>query len=178
MKAIVFHQHGSVDELKFEDVPRPAVGPQDILVKVKAVSLNGFDPMVLRGIPGLKTPLPMIPGADIAGEVAELGAATDKTRWRTGQRVTIVPNQKRIGMMGETLRGGCCEFVSVNQAYVLPVPDAVSDVDAACLPTAYGAALRMMVTRGKVSAGEKVLILGASGGGGARSARSGQPARP
>jgi alcohol dehydrogenase len=164
MKAIVFHRHGGVDELRFEDLPRPAVGPEDILVKVNAVSLNGFDPMVLRGIPGLKTPLPMIPGADIAGEIAELGSAVDKGQWRTGQRVTIVPNQKRIGMMGETLRGGCCEFVSVNQAYVLPIPDTVGDVDAACLPTAYGAALRMMVTRGQVSSGEKVLILGASGG--------------
>ncbi len=164
MKAIVFRRHGSVDEIKFEDIPPPPVGAEDILIRVKAVSLNGFDPMVLRGIPGLKTPFPMIPGADIAGEIVELGTGVDKRRWRVGQRVGIVPNQKRVGMMGETLRGGCCEFVSVNQAYVVPIPDAVDDIDAACLPTAYGAALRMMVTRGKVLRGEKVLILGASGG--------------
>ena len=164
MKAIVFHEHGALDHLRYEDFPDPVVGPKECRIRVKAVALNGFDPMVLRGIPGLKTPLPMIPGADIAGDIVELGAEVDRERFKVGERVTVVPNQTRIGMMGETLRGGCCDYVCVSQDHVLTVPAAVSDVEAACLPTAYGTALRMMVDRGKVSKGEKVLILSAGGG--------------
>ena len=162
MKAIVFHQHGGLENLRYEDYPEPECGPGDCLVAVKAVSLNGFDPMVLRGIPGLKTPLPMIPGADVAGEVVGTGATV--TRWKKGDRVAIVPNRPQKGMMGETLRGGACERLAVPEAFLIPIPDNVSYVDAACLPTAYGCAIRMMYTRGKVASGETVLILGASGG--------------
>ena len=163
MKAVVFHQHGPLDNLRYEDYPDPQPGPTEILIGVRAVALNGFDPMVLRGIPGLKTPLPMIPGADIAGEIVGLGAAVDRGRWKTGDRVTVVPNQP-TGMMGETKRGGACDLIAVEQDFVLPIPDAVSFVDAACLPVAYGTALRMIETRGRLQRGDKVLILGASGG--------------
>jgi alcohol dehydrogenase len=162
MKAIVFHQHGPLENLRYEDYLEPECGPGDCLVAVKALSLNGFDPMVLRGIPGLKTPLPMIPGADISGEVIEVGR--NVKRWKKGDRVAVIPNRPRVGMMGETLRGGACERLAVPEEFLLKLPDKVSYIDAACLPTAYGCALRMMCTRGKVAKGEKVLILGASGG--------------
>jgi alcohol dehydrogenase len=163
MKAVVFHQHGPLENLRYEDVPDAEPGATEVLIRVRAVALNGFDPMVLRGIPGLKTPLPMIPGADIAGEIVELGAAVDRARWKPGDRVTVVPNQP-TGMMGETKRGGAADLVAVEQDFVLPIPDRVSFVDAACLPVAYGTALRMIETRGKLQPGETVLILGASGG--------------
>jgi alcohol dehydrogenase len=162
MKAVVFHQHGPLDNIRYEDFPEPELGPADCLVAVKAVSLNGFDPMVLRGIPGLRTPLPMIPGADIAGEVIDIGP--EVKRWRKGDRVAVIPSRPRVGMMGETLRGGASERIAVPEEFLLKLPDKVSYVEAACLPTAYGAAIRMMYTRGKVAKGEKVLILGASGG--------------
>ena len=164
MKAIVFHEHGGLDKLRYEDFPDPTLGPDDVLIRVRAVSLNGFDPMILNGIPGLKTPLPMIPGADFAGEIVELGSAVDRSRWHAGQRVATVPLRPGVGMMGETLRGAAAEYCAVPQSVLLPMPDSVSFVDAAALPTAYGTALRMMRTRGKVSSGERVLILGASGG--------------
>src|SRR5215468_7745170 len=109
MKAIVFHQHGGLDNLRYEDYPEPECGPGDCLVAVKAVSLNGFDPMILRGIPGLKTPMPMIPGADVAGEIVEFGSEVDGARWKIGDSVAVIPNRKPSGMMGETLRGGACE---------------------------------------------------------------------
>jgi alcohol dehydrogenase len=163
MKAVVFHQHGPLDNLRYEDYPDPRPGPTEVLIRVGAVALNGFDPMVLRGIPGLKTPLPMIPGADIAGQIVELGDSVDRSRWRVGNRVTVIPNQP-TGMMGETKRGGCSELVAVEQDYLLPIPDAVSFVEASCLPVAYGTALRMIETRGQLQRGDKVLILGASGG--------------
>jgi alcohol dehydrogenase len=163
MKAVVFYQHGPLDNLRYEDYPDPRPGPTEVLIRVGAVALNGFDPMVLRGIPGLKTPLPMIPGADIAGQIVELGDSVDRSRWRVGNRVTVIPNQP-TGMMGETKRGGCSELVAVEQDYLLPIPDAVSFVEASCLPVAYGTALRMIETRGQLQRGDKVLILGASGG--------------
>jgi alcohol dehydrogenase len=162
MKAVVFHQHGSLNNVRYEDYPEPELGLADCLVAVKAVTLNGFDPMVLRGIPGLKTPLPMIPGADVAGEVIETGP--EVKRWKKGDRVAVIPNRPRVGMVGETLRGGACERLAIPEGFLLDLPDKVSYVDAACLPTAYGCALRMMYARGKVAKGEKVLILGASGG--------------
>src|SRR3954452_21836496 len=127
MKAVVFHEHGTLDNLRYEDFPDPDPKPNEVLIGVGAVALNGFDPMILRGIPGLKTPLPMVPGADIAGEIAALGPAVDRGRWRIGDRVTLVPNQP-TGMMGETLRGGCAEFVATDQQFVLPIPDGVSFV--------------------------------------------------
>jgi alcohol dehydrogenase len=161
MRAIVFDSHGPVDNLVERDLPRPEPGPGQCLVRVSAVSLNGFDPMVMRGIPGLRTPLPMIPGADIAAVIERCGAAV--TGFAPGQRVGVNPSSDR-GMMGETLRGGLCEFVAVEAAQLLPIPDAVSDRQAACLPTAYATAYRMLFTRGQLRAGETVLILGASGG--------------
>jgi len=163
MKAVVFHAHGPLENIRIEEIPDPRPAPGECLVRIKAVSLNGFDPMIIRGIPGLRTPLPMIPGADVSGEIVELGAEVDRARWRVGDRVAIIPNRSP-GMMGETLRGGACELMAVAPQWLLPVPDRVTHVEAACLPTAYGAAIRMMYTRGQIKAGEKVLILGASGG--------------
>ncbi len=103
--------------------------------------------MILRGIPDLKTPLPMTPGADIAGEIVALGTEVERAKWKIGERVTVIPNQDE-GMVGETLRGGASEYFATGERYLLPLPDDVSFVDAACLPVAYGAALRMMETRG------------------------------
>ncbi len=164
MRAVVFHAHGGLEQISVETVAVPAVGPDDVLVRVRAVALNGFDPMVLRGIPGLPTPLPMIPCADCAGDIVAMGAKVDRNRWHLGQRVTVIPIRPGEGMMGETLTGVAAEYCVVPQATLLPLPDAVSYVQAACLPTAYGTALRMMTTRARVMRGERVLILGASGG--------------
>jgi alcohol dehydrogenase len=164
MKAVYFEKHGSIDNVKLGDWPDPEPKPDECVVRVKAVSLNGFDPMVLRGIPGLKTPLPMIPGADFAGDIVAMGAEVPQGTFQNGSRVQVVPYRPPEGMMGETLRGGCCELIAVPHRYLLPIPDAVSYVDASALPTAYGTALRMLEVRGKVEAGEVMLVLGASGG--------------
>src|SRR3954453_24269100 len=104
MKAVVFRAHGPLENMALEDWPEPVPGATQCLVKVGAVALNGFDPMVLRGIPGLKTPLPMIPGADIAGTIVALGSEVDASRWKGGDRVTATPNPP-AGMMGETRAG-------------------------------------------------------------------------
>ncbi|MEM7443927.1 MAG: zinc-binding dehydrogenase [Pseudomonadota bacterium] len=163
MRAAVFHEHGDLENVRVEQFPDPEIGEGECLLKVKAVSLNGFDPMVLRRIPGLRTPLPMIFGADVSAEIVELGEGVDTEKWQVGQRVGIEPSQ-HDGMMGETKRGGLCEFVSARQEYLVPIPDGVSDVQAACLPTAYGTAHRLLHTRAQVREGETILILGATGG--------------
>src|SRR5580693_6463833 len=119
MKAAVFHEHGSLDNLRYEDFPDPRPGPTEVLLRVRAVALNGFDPMILRGIPGLKTPLPMTPGADIAGEIVALGAEVDREKWKVGDRATVIPNQDE-GMVGETLRGGASEYFATHERYLLP----------------------------------------------------------
>ncbi len=163
MRAVVFHKHGSVANLRLEEFPDPVAGPGDVILRVKATSLNGFDPMILAGTTGLKTPLPMIPCGDIAGEIVEAGAEVGD-EWKIGDRVCPHPFVLGEGMTGETRLGAASEYLRIPARNLIRTPDAVSDVEAASLPIAYGAAFRMMRTRGQVRAGEKVLILGATGG--------------
>lgn len=164
MKAIVYKAHGGPENISYTTLDDPTPAPGDVLVRVRAVALNGFDPMILAGIPGLKTPMPHVPGGDIAGEVAGFGEGVEGGRWKRGDRVLVNPYVIGRGMMGETARGGACELVSVPVTHILSIPDNVSFTDAAALPVAYGTALRMMITRGRVQRGESVLVLGASGG--------------
>jgi alcohol dehydrogenase len=162
VKAARFAKHGGVEVLAIEEVPDPECGPGDVIVRVGATSLNGFDPMILAGTTGLKTPLPMTPCGDFAGEIVELGS--DVADWKVGDRVCPHPFVLGEGMTGETRIGAASEFVRIPAANLIRTPDGVSDIQAASLPIAYGTAYRMMKTRGKVKAGEKVLILGAAGG--------------
>ncbi|MGQ4273807.1 quinone oxidoreductase family protein [Terrihabitans sp. B22-R8] len=164
MKAIRFHRHGGPEEIVYEDVDDLAVPPGHYLVRVRAVALNGFDPMILRGIPGLKTPLPMIPGGDIAGEIVEAAPDIASPQFVPGDRVQVVPYRPGIGMVGETLPGGAAELLAVPEEWLVKIPDNVSFVQAAALPIAYGTALRLVDVRGKIAAGETVLVLGATGG--------------
>ncbi len=164
MEAVVFRAHGGPEALRWEDVPRPRPAAGEVLLRVRAVALNGFDPMVLKGIPQLPIPLPMIPCADCAAEIVALGDDVDRERWRVGQRVSVMPIRPGRGMVGETLPGVAAAFATAPEAALLPLPDAVDDVAAACLPTAYGTAMRMLFTRARVRRGERVLVMGASGG--------------
>ncbi|MBV8894472.1 MAG: zinc-binding dehydrogenase [Acidobacteria bacterium] len=164
MKAIIFHAHGGVENLKYEDIPPPTPAADEALIRVKAVSLNGFDPMILRGTTSLKTPFPMSPGGDFSGEIVALGSSGNSGTWKTGDRVCPYPYIEGRGMMGETVPGACRELVTMPVTNLLRMPDELSFVDAAALPIAYGTALRMMTTRGAIRAREKVLILGATGG--------------
>ncbi len=164
MKAVVYKAHGGPENISITTLEDPVPGPGEVLVRVRAVALNGFDPMILAGIPGLKTQMPHVPGGDIAGEIADFGAGIEGGRWKRGDRVLINPYVIGRGMMGETARGGACEFVCAPATHLLRIPDKVGFTDAAALPVAYGTALRMMVTRGRVQRGERVLVLGATGG--------------
>ena len=164
MKAMVVREHGGLEQLKLEpDFPEPRPGEGDVIVRVRASSLNYHDVFTRRGMPGIKLQMPLIMGLDVAGEVLELGA--DVTDWRVGDRVLVDPiNRIEGGLVGETIHGGLAERCRVRAHQLVRIPDGVSFEQAAALPVAYGTARRMMITNGRVTAGEKILILGASGG--------------
>jgi NADPH:quinone reductase-like Zn-dependent oxidoreductase len=107
-------------------------------------------------------PLPVIIGLDMAGEIAEVGAGV--VGWRVGDRVLVNPVNKKKGLMGEMLDGGMAEFCLVAADQLVAMPGGVRFEDAASLPVAYGTAHRMLITHQTVHAGDRVLVLGASGG--------------
>jgi len=164
MKAVVIRQHGEISELSYETSwPDPVAAEGCVVIAVKACALNYHDLFTLRGMPGIKVPMPIIMGIDVAGEIASVGPGV--TGWKVGDRVVVDPLDKKTGkLLGERMDGGLAEFCLVDADMLLPLPDSVSFADAAALPVAYGTAYRMMMTRGKIQVGEKVLILGASGG--------------
>src|SRR6478672_3973414 len=164
MRAAVVHAHGGPEALAFEkDFPDPTPGEGDVIVAVKAASLNYHDVFTRRGMPGIKVPMPLIMGLDVAGEIASVGPGV--AGWSKGDRVLVDPiNRVEGGLMGETIHGGLAELCRARAHQLVKIPEGVSFSDAAALPVAYGTALRMMRTNGHVAAGEKVLILGASGG--------------
>ena len=163
MKAMVLREHGA-GGLRFEtDFPDPAPGAGDVVVRVRAASLNYHDIFTRRGMPGIKLPMPAIMGLDVAGEVAALGPGV--SGWKVGDRVVGDPiNRVEGGLTGETVHGGLAEYSRLRAHQLVKIPDGVGLEEAAALPCAYGTARRMMFTNGRVTAGEKVLILGASGG--------------
>ena len=164
MNAAVIREHGGPGQLVYETgFPDPRAGAGEVVVRVRATSLNYHDVFTRRGMPGIKIPMPAIMGLDVAGEIAEIGAGV--TGWRAGERVLIDPiNRVKGGLMGETVHGGLAELCRADAHQLVRIPDGVGFEQAAALPVAYGTAHRMMVTQGKVAAGERVLILGASGG--------------
>jgi alcohol dehydrogenase len=164
MKAMVVRQHGGSEVMEFvPDFPDPTIGEGDVLIRVRASSLNYHDVFTRRGMPGIKIPMPLIMGLDVAGEIAEVGPGVEG--WSAGDRVLVDPiNRVEGGLIGETIHGGLAELCRVPAHQLVRIPDAVNYVDAAALPVAYGTAHRMLVAKGNVREGDTVMILGASGG--------------
>lgn len=164
MKALVLREHGGNDALRIEtDFPDPIPGEGDVVLRVRATSLNYHDVFTRRGMPGIKIAMPAIMGLDVAGEIVAVGPGV--AGWAVGDRVLVDPiNRVEGGLMGETVHGGLAELCRARAHQLIRIPEGVSFLDAAALPCAYGTALRMMYTIGQVKAGERVLILGASGG--------------
>lgn len=161
MKAMVIKAQGGLENLVYDEWPDPVARAKDVIVRVRACGLNHLDIFVRRGMPGFPVPMPFVSGGDIAGEISALGG--EVTDWKIGDRVVVQP-MTADGMMGEEVPGGMAEFARVPAENLLRIPDDVSFEAAAALPIAYGTAMRMLLARGKVKAGEKILILGASGG--------------
>jgi NADPH:quinone reductase-like Zn-dependent oxidoreductase len=163
MKALVLKKHGTLDDLQIvTDHPVPQAVEGHVVIRVRASSFNYHDVFTVKGMPGIKVPLPVIPGLDMAGEISELG--TGVTKWKVGDRVLVNPLNKKKGLMGEMLDGGMAEYCLVAADQLVAVPSGVSFEDAASLPVAYGTAHRMLITHNTIKKGDRVIVLGASGG--------------
>lgn len=163
MKALVLRQHGGLENLEYiTDHPMPQIKEGHVIIKVGASSFNYHDVFTVKGMPGIKVPLPVVIGLDMAGEITEVGEGV--SGWSKGDRVLVNPLNKAKGLMGEMLDGGMAEYCLVSADQLIKMPDGVTFAEAASLPVAYGTAHRMMITHNTVKKGDKVLVLGASGG--------------
>src|SRR5438270_11515397 len=144
MKALVLRQHGDLDELHVvEDHPVPPADEGHVVIRVKASSFNYHDVFTVRGMPGIKIPLPIIIGLDIAGEILEVGPGVQG--WKAGDRVLVNPLNRQRGLMGEMIHGGLAEKCLVAEHQLIRMPGGVSFEEAASLPVAYGTAHRMLI---------------------------------
>jgi NADPH:quinone reductase-like Zn-dependent oxidoreductase len=163
MRALVLRRHGGIEELEVvQDYPAPKATAGHVVIRVRASSFNYHDVFTVQGMPGIKVPLPVIIGLDMAGEILEVGTGVEG--WKPGDRVLVNPLNKKKGLMGEMLDGGMAEQCLVAADQLLRMPPGVRFEDAAALPVAYGTAHRMLITHKTVEAGQRVLVLGASGG--------------
>lgn len=178
MKAVIFRKHGDESVLELADVPAPAAGARDVLVRVRAVALNHLDIHVRRGWPGLKISLPHILGADVAGVVEAVGA--EVADLQPGAEVVINPGLscgacerclagndnlcRAFQILGEDRDGGYAELVSVPRQNVLPKPKKLTFAEAACLPLTFLTSWTMLMRRAQLRPGETVLIHAAGSG--------------
>jgi NADPH:quinone reductase-like Zn-dependent oxidoreductase len=163
MKAVRIHEDGGPEVLRYEDAPDPAPGPGEVLIRLRAASLNRLDVWVRRGLPSV--PKPRILGADGAGHVEALGEGVDSLE--PGQRVVINPgvgHGDRITVLGEHTDGTHAELIAVPAANVYPLDDGLSFEQAAAFPLVFETAYRMLVTKAGLGEGEWVLIWGTGGG--------------
>jgi len=163
MKALVLNAHGDVDDLVVrDDYPMPQDAPGHVVIRVKASSFNYHDVFTVKGMPGIKVPFPVVIGLDMAGEIVSLGEGVND--WKIGDRVLVNPLKSGVGLMGEMLDGGMAEYCAVSVEQLIAMPPDVTFEEAAALPVAYGTAHRMLITHNTVKRGDRVLVLGASGG--------------
>ena len=163
MRALVLDAHGEVESLNLrEDYPRPTASPGHVVLRVTASSFNYHDIFTVRGMPGIRIPMPVVIGLDVVGVIDELGPGVEG--WQVGDRVMVHPVDPEKGLIGEVYDGGMAQYALVRAAQLIRLPGPVGDVQAAALPVAYGTAHRMIMGKGAVHAGDKVLVLGASGG--------------
>ena len=181
MKATVFHEHGAPEVLQYTDFPTPEVGEHQIRIDVKSVALNHLDPFVRGGIPGINLEMPHILGSDISGVITEIGPSVDATL-DIGQKVIVDPGLScgkcefcikgeqslcsRYQIIGEHVRGGYAESFVGNEENIIPVPSScgLDFVELAATPLTFMTAWRLLFTKGGLSPGEDILIIGIGGG--------------
>lgn len=154
MKAIRFEEYGSPEVLQFVDIDIPIVGDQEVLVEIKAIGVNYADTARREGKYVVPTPLPFIPGAEVAGVITEVGR--DVKRYKRGMRVVSLIES-----------AGYAEYVNIHEMALAPIPDGVEFVDAVALPLQGQTAYHILKTMGRLQKGETVLVHAAAGGVGA-----------
>jgi NADPH:quinone reductase-like Zn-dependent oxidoreductase len=181
MKAVVFHKHGGLEVLRYDEAPDPKVGLKDVLIRVRAASCNYNDIWARKGLPGVRFDLPHISGSDVSGEVIEVGSAV--TSIQVGQKVLSHPvlscrtcewctsgqeyfcRQLKIwGFQTGPYDGGYAELARLPEVNVIPVPPNLNWEEAAAIPLVLLTAYHMLVTRAQLKAGEDLLLWGSSSG--------------
>jgi zinc-binding alcohol dehydrogenase/oxidoreductase len=163
MLAARIHEEGDPDVVVVEEVPDPTPGPGEVLVRLRAASLNHLDVWVRRGLPSV--PKPRILGADGAGVVEGLGDGV--TGFARGDRVVLNPglvHGDRVTVVGEHFDGTHAELIAIAADQVFPLDAALSFETAAAFPLVYETAYRMLVTKEAVTEGEWALVWGIGGG--------------
>jgi zinc-binding alcohol dehydrogenase/oxidoreductase len=161
VKAVRIHEEGGPEVLRYEDAPDPEPGPGEVLLRLRAASLNHLDVWLRRGLPSV--PKPRILGADGAGVVEALGPGADGVR--EGQRVVLNPGLDDGALIvGEHMDGTHAELIAVPAEYVHPIPDGLSFEEAAAFPLVFATAYRMLATRAALREGEWVLVWGIGAG--------------
>jgi len=151
VKALVCRSFGAIENLRVEEVPAPTPGPGELLVDVKAASINFPDALIVQGRYQTKPPLPFTPGAELAGVVAAVGVGVD----------AFAPGDRVMAICGT---GAFAERCVVQTAQTVPLPAGMDDASGASFLFAYGTALHALATVGRLRPGECVLVLGAAGG--------------
>jgi NADPH:quinone reductase-like Zn-dependent oxidoreductase len=178
MKAVIFRRRGGPEVLSWEEVDDPVPGPDEVLVRVGACGLNHLDLHIREGSHGMKAPLPHVGGLEPAGTIAAVGS--EVSDWAVGDRVIVLAftadgtcsfcldgrenlceNREIIGM---TRDGGFAEYLVAPASCLVRTPDRLTDTDAAALPSAFGTAWHMLVSRAQTKADEWVLVLAAGSG--------------
>lgn len=178
MKAVLFREHGGPEKLSYEEVPMPAIGPEEVLIRVKACALNHLDIWIRQGNPAYPMPLPHISGSDIAGIVEEVGSQVDGVK--AGEPVFVSPGLscwrcefclagqdnrcRTYSIIGAVRDGGYAEYVSVPFRNVLPMPDNLTFEQAASFPLVSVTASHMLFALAGLQHGETVLVMGAGSG--------------
>ena len=178
MKVARIHAHGGPEVLAYEDVPEPAIQPDQILLRVEASALNHLDLFVRQGIPGAKIPMPHILGSDMAGEVVAVGELCHRVK--PGWRVLLAPavscrqcEQCAAGkdnfcrsytLFGLGIDGGNAELMAAPEYTAIRVPDDMAFEEAAAVPLVFLTAWHMLTARAALRLGEDVLVLSASSG--------------
>lgn len=178
MRAVYFQSHGPPEVLEAGDLPEPPVGAGDVRIRVRACALNHLDLWVRQGWPGLKLAMPHVLGSDVAGVVESVGA--DVRDLKPGAEVVVAPGLScgrcreclagrdnhcpAYHVIGEHVRGGYAELVTVPRANVLDKPASLTFEQAACIPLVFLTAHQMLVVRANLQRDETVLVQAAGSG--------------
>lgn len=178
MKALVLEKHGTLDDVSYTEIPRPQIGPDEVLIEIKAAALNRLDLWVLHGWHGLRLNFPHVMGCDGSGVIVEFGKKV--VGYRIGDRVAINPTRScgqcsycqsgrdnmcdQFAIFGEHIPGFYAEYQAVPVRNLLKLPDAITHEVAAAASLVYMTAWRSLVEIGRLKPGEDILIIGAGGG--------------
>ncbi|MDF0672753.1 MAG: zinc-binding dehydrogenase [Nitrospira sp.] len=178
MKVVLFREHGGPDKLLYEELPMPKIGPQDVLIRVKACALNHLDIWVRQGSPAYAVPLPHVGGSDVAGTVEQVGTHVEGIA--VGTPVFVSPGIscwncefclagrdnmcRTYNLLGARMHGGYAEYVKVPFRNVLPIPENMTFEQAAAFPLVSVTASHMLFALAGLQSGETVLVMGAGSG--------------